>query len=57
MYWPDGIEGDWGFYWSSSPLEDSPLEESDYDAWVIAFYSGALGPGGENTIVHVRCLR
>jgi hypothetical protein len=53
MYWPDEIEGECCWYWSSSPFED-------YDglAWGVYFgnggvdYFNVVSPG-----IHVRCVR
>ena len=53
MYWPDEVEGDCCWYWSSSPVEDV----AD-GAWLVGFSGGLVGIrdvdyGG----THVRCVR
>jgi len=52
MYWPDEVEGECCFYWSSSPVEDDPT-----DAWYVVFYVGHVHNGGVNGRYHVRCVR
>ncbi len=53
MFWPDEIQGDCCWYWSSSPVEDD-----GNDAWHVCFSSG--GFNGYDSLVyddHVRCVR
>jgi hypothetical protein len=52
MYWPDDIEGDYSWYWSSSPVEDD-----DNVAWGVFFYHGLVGYGDVNIVIRVRCVR
>ena len=51
MYWPDEVEGDCCWYWSSSPVEDN-----DDDAWDVRFSSGNVNSGFYYT-KRVRCVR
>jgi len=53
MYWPDEIQGDCCWYWSSSPVEDS-----DGRAWNVNFYTGSvhdIHPVNNDGLV--RCVR
>ena len=52
MYWPDEIEGDCCWYWSSSPVEDA-----DDVAWPVDFLDGDVGYDGVVYDGHVRCVR
>ncbi len=53
-YWPDNIQGECTWYWSSSPVGDD-----DDRAWGVHFYGGDVGHGD---VVYddgsvVRCVR
>jgi len=52
MYWPDEVEGDCCWYWSSSPVEDH-----DFSAWYVKFVYGDVYSSGVDNAVHVRCVR
>ena len=52
MYWPDEIQGDCCWYWSSSPVEDP-----DDGAWRVLFHYGSVYHYGVYGGGHVRCVR
>ena len=55
MYWPDEIQGDCCWYWSSSPVEDG-----GNGAWFVSFNGGDVGGNGDGGVFydgHVRCVR
>ena len=53
MYWPDEVEGDCCWYWSSSPVEDG-----GGNAWGVSFPNGYVGGSGVNYYEYsVRCVR
>jgi len=51
MYWPDEIQGDCCWYWSSSPVDDY-----GYYGWLVSFSYGGVYGYAYNA-VHVRCVR
>ena len=52
MYWPDEVEGDCCWYWSSSPVEDY-----DGHAWNVNFYNGDVIHNDVYNDLHARCVR
>ena len=54
MYWPDEMQGDCCWYWSSSPVEANEVY-----AWSVGFYSGGVVDYGvvNDDIKFVRCVR
>ena len=52
MYWPDEIQGNWDWYWSSSPVKDFV-----YHAWYVDFYSGYVYNVAVTFDLLVRCVR
>ena len=52
MYWPDEVEGDCCWYWSSSPVEDSAGAW-----WAVAFHGGDVYFYGVDYNLRVRCVR
>ena len=52
MYWPDEIQGDCCWYWSSSPVEGI-----DDFAWGVYFNYGYVNTDVVGNPVHVRCVR
>ena len=51
-YWPDEMQGDCSWYWSSSPVEDH-----DVDAWGVGFHVGDVNDDLDRYDIHVRCVR
>ena len=51
-YWPDGIQGTCGWYWSSTPCLDP-----SGNGWSIDFNDGGVDYGGFDSARSVRCVR
>lgn len=53
-YWPESIQGDCDWYWSSSPVEDN-----DGYAWFVGFINGRVNDTGGvyDGPIFVRCVR
>ena len=51
-YWPDEMQGECSWYWSSSPVEDV-----DDDAWLVNFDNGYVSNPSVDNAKHVRCVR
>ena len=51
-YWPDEMQGECSWRWSSSPVEG-------YDgvAWLVGFHGGGVNFGGVGFDANVRCVR
>jgi hypothetical protein len=52
MCWPDEVEGDCYWYWSSSPVQDGA-----HLAWIVHFGSGYVDDAGVSHDMRVRCVR
>lgn len=51
-YWPDGMQGTCGWYWSSSERDDG-----SYNAWLVLFYYSYVSLSPKDYNYYVRCVR